>query len=76
MFGWILALGGLVPLWFARRAIQTGDVRVGDKVQQTRYSRADAPAAFWAGVGFYVFLGVGLIVLGGLFALGILSNTS
>jgi hypothetical protein len=76
MFGWMLALTGLVPLWIAYRAVQRGHVRVGDKVQQTRYSRADAPAAFWTGVGFYLFLGGGLIVLGCLFALGFLSNTS
>ena len=74
MFGWLLALVGLVPLLIAYKAIQKGSVRVGDKVSQTRYSREDAPAAFWAGVGFYVLLGAALIVLGILYALGILSD--
>jgi len=74
MFGWVLAVAGLVPLWVAYRANQRGEVRVGDKVEQTRYTREDAPAAFWSGVGFYLLLGVALIVLGCLFALGVLDS--
>jgi hypothetical protein len=74
MFGYALAAVGLVPLWVAYTAVQRGDVRVGDKVDQTLYTRADAPAAFWTGVGFYVLLGIVLIILGILSALGRLQS--
>jgi len=74
MFGWMLALVGLVPLWVAYRAIQRGDVSVGDKVEQTRYTREEAPGSFWTGVAFYALLGVALIVLGCLVIAGVIET--
>jgi hypothetical protein len=74
MLGWTFVAVGFVPLWIAYKAVQRGDVSVGDKVKQTRYTREEAPGAFWFGVGFYVFLGVALIVLGGLEAFGLLDE--
>jgi len=72
MFGWMIAFVGVVPIWIAVQAVKRGSVRVGDKVETTRYVRADAPVAFWFGAAFYAVLGVGLIVLGVLVLLGVL----
>ena len=72
MFGWMLAIVGVVPLVLAYRAILSGEVSVGDKVSQTRYTRDDSPGSFWFGVVFYVLLGVSLMVAGVLAAVGIL----
>jgi hypothetical protein len=74
MLGWMFVAVGFVPFWVAYKALQRGAVSVGDKVKQTRYTREDSPAAFWFGVGFYVLLGVALIVLGGLEAFGVLDE--
>ena len=61
MLGWAFIAVGLVPLWVAFKAVQRGDVSIGDQVTQTRYTREDTPGAFWTGVAFYVLLGVALI---------------
>jgi len=72
LFGWVLALAGIVPLLLARRALTSGEVTVGDKVSQTRYTREASPAGFWCGLGFYAVLGVALITCGVLAGVGIL----
>lgn len=72
ILGCSLILIGFVPFWFARQAIRTGEVRIGDQVSKTTYRREEDLAAYWFGVSFYVLLGVGLLVLGALAVAGIL----
>ena len=72
MFGWLLAMVGFVPLVLAYRAVSSGEVSMGDRVSQTRYSRDSNPASFWFGVIFYVLFGIGLVVAGVLAGLGII----
>jgi hypothetical protein len=73
VFGWILAAAGAIPLVLARRALRSGEVKYGDQVSQQRYRRDESPGNFWAGVVFYVLLGIGMIVAGVLAGLGVIA---
>jgi len=72
LLGWMLIAGAAAPFWTARRALLRGTVEIGDQVSKTTYLRDENAGAFWFGVGFYVFLGLAMIVLGVLALAGVL----
>ena len=71
-FALLLIPTGLIPLYFAYRAVKTGTVRFGDQVSKQSYSREESPGSFWFGGAFHALMGVGLMVIGGLVAMGVI----
>ncbi len=71
-FALLLIPTGLIPLYFAYRAVKTGVVRHGDQVSKQSYTREESPGSFWCGVAFYTLMAVGLMVAGGLVATGVI----